>query len=299
MTRLIAVGGVVGISFSAIFVALSGASPSSSAFLRMAIAAPLLLALAWRRGALRDLDPAGVRFALVAGAVFALNVTVWHYNIEVVGTGLSTLMGNAQVIFVGLLAWEFYGERPTRLAIGAIPVMLGAVALVAGLAGGDATVQRPWLGAGLGILTAALNASWLLLLREATRRTRRPLAALAILTLAAAVVAFVAGVVTDPGFSLRLPWEAYAWLAALALISQVFGWLFITPALGRLPALAVAVLLLLQPSLTLLWGALIFGESHGLSQWLGVAVLLGGIALLNVRGTTRPAAVPVQVAREG
>ena len=269
MTRLVALGGAVGIS-SAIFVALADVLPSTSAFLRFAFALPALLLVAWRRGALRGLDRSGERYALLAGGVFALNITVWHYNIDVIGTGLSTVMGNAQVLFIGVLAWLLYGERPTRLALALIPVMLFGVVLLSGLIGVGATTGRPLLGAALGVATALLNATWLLLFREATRRTRRPAGALALLT-GAAVVSLAASF-TDPGFSLGLPTASCGWLLVLAVVSQVFGWLFISPALGHLPALEVAILLLLQPSLTLVWGALVFDESRGPLQWTGVAI---------------------------
>ncbi len=291
MTRPVALGGVVGISFSAIFVALADVSPSTSAFLRFAFALPALLLVAWRRGALRGLDRSGARYALLAGGVFALNITVWHSNIDVIGTGLSTVMGNAQVLFIGVLAWLLYGERPTRLALALIPVMLFGVVLLSGLIGVGATTGRPLLGAVLGVATALLNATWFLLFREATRRTRRTAGALALLTGAAAVVSLAASF-TDPGFSLGLPAASYGWLLVLAVVSQVFGWLFISPALGHLPALEVTILLLLQPSLTLVWDALIFDESHGPLQWTGVAILLGCIALLNRHGSTRPAPAP-------
>jgi len=292
LTRLVAVGGVAGISFSAIFVALAAVSPSTSAFLRMALAAPVLLLVAWRSGALRALSPSACRFALGAGAVFAVNITVWHHNIHLIGTGLSTVMGNAQVVFIGLVAWLLYGERPTRLALVMVPVMVFAVALLSGVVGQAANVDRPLLGMTLGIATALLNAGWTLLFREAARRAEGPAGVLAVLTVAAAVVS-LAVAPTDPGFTLAVPLASYGWLLALAITSQVLGWLFITPALATLPALEVSVLMLLQPVLTLVWGALLFGEAHSPLQWVGVAVMLVSVALVNHFGATRPGRQPM------
>lgn len=289
MTRLVAILGVVGISFSAVFVALAGASPSTSAFLRMAMAAPLLFFIAWRQGELRAASPGAVRFALVSGVVFALNITVWHYNIDLLGTGLATVMGNAQVVFIGLVAWLLYGERPTTLALVAVPVMLFAVVMTSGLIGGSAAVAQPLLGAALGVATAVLNAAWFLLFREATRRVRRPAGVLAYLTGAAALTSLAVSF-TDPGFGLQLSASAFGWLLALAVSAQVVGWLFISPALSRLPALEVAVLMLLQPTLTLGWGALFFGEAHSPWQWAGVVGLLACVAVVNRYGGVRPAA---------
>ena len=42
---------------------------------------------------------------------FAIDLVAWHEGIEQVGAGLATVLGNLQVVFVGLLAWMFLGER--------------------------------------------------------------------------------------------------------------------------------------------------------------------------------------------
>lgn len=264
----------------------------------MALAAPVLLAIAWRQGDLRGMDRQAARWALAAGAVFALNITVWHYNIELMGTGLATVMGNAQVVFIGLVAWLLYGERPTNLALVAVPIMLFAVVMTSGLIGSGPSVARPLLGAALGVATALLNAGWFLLFRAATRRVERPAGVLAYLTVAAAATSLAASI-TDPGFSLMLPAVSYGWLLALALSAQVVGWLFISPALSRLPALEVAVLMLIQPTLTLAWGSLFFGEAHSVWQWSGVVGLLVCVGVVNLYGSVRSpqqAAGPVVLA---
>lgn len=294
MTRLIALLGVTGISFSAIFVGLAGASPSTSAFLRMLYALPPLLLICLFQRDRAPLSPKAVRLALVGGAVFALNITVWHYNIDLVGAGLSTVMGNAQVVFIGLIAWLLFGERPTKAALAFIPVMLFSIVLISGVLEEPGVGEAPVLGAVLGVLTAVLNASWLLLFRQATRASRNTPAVLLILTGAAAAVTFLASF-ADPNFSLAIPAVSHLWLIALALTSQVAGWLLISPALNQLPALEVSVLMLVQPTLTLLWGYLVFGEIHSLWQWFGVAVLLTCVAILNRVGSIEAPAPRVRL----
>lgn len=284
MTRLIALLGVAGISFSAIFVGLAEASPSTSAFLRMLYALPPLALICMLQRNRTPLNRRAIRLALSAGAVFALNITVWHYNIDLVGAGLSTVMGNAQVVFIGLIAWLLFAERPTRAALTFIPVMLGSILLISGVLEEPGVGDAPVLGAILGILTAILNASWLLMFREATRSTNNTPAVLLLLTMAAASVTFLASF-ADPNFSLDIGGLSHFWLVALALTSQVAGWLLITPALNQLPALEVSVLMLVQPTLTLLWGYLVFAEAHSPWQWVGVGILLTCVAILNRVGS--------------
>ena len=73
--------------------------------------------------------------------------------------------------------------------------------------------------------------------------------------------------------------SAIAGLVALALGSQVAGWLLIAYAMPRLPAVETSVMLLLQPMATVLWGYVLFAEDLSVVQWLGVLLVLSGVAV--------------------
>jgi drug/metabolite transporter (DMT)-like permease len=94
----------------------------------------------------------------------------------------------------------------------------------------------------------------------------------------------------DAEFSLAFTWPAHGWLLLLGTLIQVFGWLLITKALPRLPALDTSVMLLLQPALTIVWARLIFAEALAPLQWAGVGLVMVGILIASTRGTVR--AVP-------
>ena len=78
----------------------------------------------------------------------------------------------------------------------------------------------------------------------------------------------------------------HGWLIALAVVAQVFGWLLITVALPRLPALDTSVLLVLQPMLTVIWGLIFFQEFLSPLQWSGVGVVVASVTVLSLRGTS-------------
>ena len=99
----------------------------------------------------------------------------------------------------------------------------------------------------------------------------------------------------DPGFGLLITWPAHGWLLALALGSQVVGWLLITTVLPRIPVLETSILLLLQPVLTVIWGLLFFVELLSPLQWLGVILVLGSIATLTLRGNVARRAQPIRL----
>ncbi|MEX2534653.1 MAG: DMT family transporter [Trueperaceae bacterium] len=84
-------------------------------------------------------------------------------------------------------------------------------------------------------------------------------------------------------------WPAHSWLLTLAVVSQVVGWLSITTALPRLPALETSIILLAQPMGAVLWGRLFFAEDLSAVQWSGAALVLAGVTLLSIRTGKRRA----------
>ena len=79
--------------------------------------------------------------------------------------------------------------------------------------------------------------------------------------------------------------SATLWLVALALLSQVIGWLLIGNALPKLPVVETSVLLLGQPVFAVVWGRLLFTERLSALQWMGAAIVLCGVAALTVGGS--------------
>ena len=98
--------GAFAIAFSGILYRKANVSPSTGAFFRCLWALPPLWLLAVREDRRMGARPIAVRRAAwLAGAFFAADLILWHYSIEYVGAGLATVLGNTQVVIVGLLAW--------------------------------------------------------------------------------------------------------------------------------------------------------------------------------------------------
>jgi drug/metabolite transporter (DMT)-like permease len=279
--------GALVIAFSAILVRLAEVSPSTAAFFRCAYALPLLALLAWledRRYGRRSLSE---RIPLwVAGVMFAADLTFWHHSIEAVGAGLATVLGNVQVVLVGVLAWAALGERPENRSLAAIPVVFGGVILISGVVGSGAYGDDPLLGVVFGVLTAITYALFILILRQGNTDDRRPAGPLFDATLSAAVFSALGGIAVGdidwvPGL------ESQAWLVLLALSSQVLGWLLISVSLPRLPALLTSIVLMLQPVSTVFLGALILSEAPSAIQLLGVAIVIAGVAAATLRPRER------------
>src|SRR5437867_7788649 len=238
--------GAVAIAFSGILFRLSHVSPSTGAFYRCVWALPPL----WVLARLEDRRYGNRRgralwLAWLAGAFLAVDLIIWHNAVEQVGAGLATVLGNVQVVLVGLLAWALLGERPHRSSLAAIPIVGIGVVLISGALGQGAYGSNPGLGAVYGVFTGIAYSGFLLTLRQGSRDLRRPAGPLFTATLAAALgVAAIGAVVGD--LDLTPSWSATGWLILLALSSQVLGWLLISTALPRLPAVVISILLTLQ-----------------------------------------------------
>ncbi|MEM7350183.1 MAG: DMT family transporter [Acidobacteriota bacterium] len=289
MARLWAVTGVLIISFSAIFVRLAGVSPTTSAFFRCLYALPLLVVL-WllQRGSSRR-PPRDRWLAVAAGIFLGLDLAFWHRAIDLIGAGLATVLGNTQVVFVGLLAWLLHGERPTRRALAAVPVVFAGVVLISGVGADRAYGVDPRLGVFFGLLTGITYAIFLLGYRASGRGLGSPVGPLLDATIGAILGTLVVGAV-DRQIDFAVTWPAHGWLLALAVGSQVIGWQLIGAALPRLPALETSVYLLLQPMLTALWAWLLFAERLAPAQLAGMSLVLTGVGWMSMSGSVTPPA---------
>jgi len=278
---LAALAGALAISFSGILYRVAHVSPTTGAVYRCVWALPALGVLAFledRRYGRRPLKHRAL--AWLAGVFFAIDLVAWHQGIEEVGAGLATVLGNLQVVLVGLLAWAILREKPPGRSLAAIPVALVGVVLISGAFEHGAYGRNPGLGVAYGILTALAYSGFLLVLRESNRDLRRPAGPLFDATLVSALGAIAIGLVWG-----NLDWtpslKSQGYLILLALSSQALGWLLISITLPRLPAALTSVLLTFQPVLSVLFAWAILHESPSGLQLGGVALVLSGLLIVS------------------
>ena len=105
--------GATGIGFAPIFVKLRETGPAATAFWRVLIAMPILLALAFWTPAptTRPARPVSRWWLLLPGVFFAGDLTLWHWSLHYTNTANATLLTNFAPIFVCLAGWLWLGER--------------------------------------------------------------------------------------------------------------------------------------------------------------------------------------------
>lgn len=276
---LFVLAGALMISFASIFARLADVPPTTSAFYRMVFGsltfAILLLTRPEMRAGLRD-NWAG---SFLIGALFAADLWFWHRSIFFIGPGLATLLANFQVFMLTAVGVIWFRERlGWRFSAGLVLAMIGLWLLF----GREWAILSPEyrLGVILGLLTALAYALYLLSLRGLQIRHGhiRPEARLAQVTICCGLILGTLNLLEGNSFAIPDSSTLLA-LIALGVFCQVLGWLFITKGMPFLPAGIVGLLLLLQPSASISWDALLFGLRLAPLELTGVALALVGIYL--------------------
>ena len=275
--------GAIVIAFSAILVKAANVPPATASVFRCAYALPFLLAVATtERRAFGPRPRSQVLLAWAAGILFAIDLEMFHHTIPLVGAGLATVLGNTQVVFVGVLAWLLLREHmPVRTAF-SIPVVLAGVVLISGVIGADAYGANPQLGVLTGLMTGISYAGFLIVLRRGNADVRRPAGPLFDATLSATLVSLLIG---WPLGELQLipTWPAHGLLFVLAFTNQFVGWLLISVSLPRLPSALSSVVLTIQPLSSVVLAMFLVGEQPSGLQLLGGAIIVAGLLLATVR----------------
>jgi drug/metabolite transporter (DMT)-like permease len=269
--------GATFIALSPIFVRVSEAGPTATAFWRVALAVPVLWAVFFLRtkpGARRYAGQWPLLFA--AGLAFAGDLGFWHASVMLTSVANSTLLANLASIFVTLAAWIFLRQRPSRLFLAGLGAALVGVTLLvhtslefspSGLAG-DA----------LGVVTAMFYAGYILAVKSLRDRGETTLHLMAVTTSITALFLLPAALASGEQM---LPVSAFGWwmLIGLALISHAAGQGLIAYALAHLPAAFSSVSLLFQPVMAALFAWALLSESLVPLQMLGGVIVLAGIYL--------------------
>jgi drug/metabolite transporter (DMT)-like permease len=268
--------GATCIALSPIFVRVSEAGPTATAFWRVAIAVPVLWLLYLRSSKTTRRYSGQWPLLMAAGFAFAGDLAFWHASVKLTSVANSTLLANLASIFVTLAAWLFLRQRPSGLFLaGLVTALAGVFTLVRASVELSPTALA---GDALGVLTAMFYAAYLLAVKALRDRKQSTLEVMAVTsTITAAILLPVALASGET----MLPRSASGWavLAGLALVSHAAGQGLIAFALAHLPAAFSSVSLLFQPVMAALFAWMILAEPLVPLQVLGGCIVLAGIYL--------------------
>lgn len=288
--------GVLAIATASIFIRIAlAAVPDAGvgfslvlAASRLTIAALCLLPAWWHLPRLQP-QPHAIAYALAAGTCLALHFATWITSLAYTSIAASTVIVTTNPVWVALLSWWLWQERPPQRTLLGIGIALGGGGLIAlGDAHGGAGSQ-PLLGDVLALVGAWAASLYFLLGREAQRRGLGVTAYVAIAYTTAACLLvplpLLVGVTYWPH-----PPIVYACIVLMALLSQVIGHTSCNWAMRWTSATIVALALLLEPVAASLLAWIIFQEVPGLVVRLGAVVLLAGVAIATLGQRSSPPA---------
>lgn len=284
------------IGSNGLMVRLSGLPPTVSAFWRMALAGVLFAAMVTLRRGWKPMPGRAWAWLALPACAFAADLWLWHRSILIVGPGLATLLGNAQVFFMALAGAVLFGERIGAAFIAGLALAAFGLWL---LLGGDWAALPPhyrwgvWLGLGTGFCYAAYNLGLKRTQSEADCDAPGAASTEQVLCFAAFGTALLLGaMVRIEGDSFAIPdLRTLSILLALAGIGHCLAWSLISRAMARLPVTLIGLLLLLQPLIAFLLDVLVLHHQAQPREWLGLGLALAGIFVAGMR--RRPIPEPI------
>jgi drug/metabolite transporter (DMT)-like permease len=247
--------------------------PESSAFFRVLLSAPFFMVLAlWsnpRPGRrVRANTTAPLYLYLLAAFFFAADLLAMHIAIKAINTSIATLFTNAAPLFIAIYGLLGLTDRPDARFGRALPLALGGLFLLVGIAAFDPSA--PLWGYLVGLAAGGLYAAYLITVRALKSHNAGSAGIMVAVTIGSTI--FLSPLLLAPDFT--VPREAMVWLQVMALVvfGQVLGQGLVTVALRHLPVASSSIVLMIQPVFVAAVSWPILGEF--LSGWQLVGMLL-------------------------
>lgn len=277
--KLLMLVGVLGASFSSVFVRFSSA-PSLILVVYRSFFSMLLLgpyALLFHRKEVLSVHRRELLPALASGVFLGLHFTAYFESLRWTSIAASVVLVDTSVFFVALVGVLFLGQKLSKRAWFAIALTFFGSVVVA-LADTSAGVDplRGNLIALLGSLFLAVYTMLGAVCRRTVSNTAYTFWAYLAALVTVLVMAFIGGTPVLGYAPVNLLTGFGMAVCCTLLGHSVFNW-----GLKYLPAAFISTLKLLEPVLASVWGLLLFTEKPGLTVILGSCIIICGIALYN------------------
>jgi drug/metabolite transporter (DMT)-like permease len=256
-------------------VRLAEVGPVASAFWRLALAVPFLLAIAFGGRGRARLPAALVGLVALGGLFFAADLATWHVGIGLTKLANATLFGNFSSFLLMVYGFFLLRRLPGRVqALALLFAVLGA-----GLLMGSSYELSPRNFTGdLFALAAGLLYTFYLIAVDRARRTMAPMPVVAIATATGALpLLFVSALLGEQ--IMPTDWTP---LILLSFGSQLVGQGLLVYSIGHLSPVVVGLGLLTQPAVSALIGWLAYGERLGIADAVGAVLIAAALVLIRL-----------------
>jgi len=272
------VTGILALSMTAMFIRWADAPATITGFYRLVLSSLILLPFfIFNSSKNNRITHKNIIFPLLGGLFTAFDFAFWNSAVLYTTASNATLLGNTAPLWVALVTIFIFRKRlPKGFWIGLVLTLSGAALVLS-----SDFIIHPRLGLGdLMAMAAGLFYAGYLLSTQRGRETLDPLSYMAIMVISASLVTFVINIILGVSFT---GYSQQSWLVflLLAIVSQIFGYMSISYALGHLPASVVAPSMIGQPILTTVLAIPLLGELPQPVQLVGGIIALTGIYLIH------------------
>jgi drug/metabolite transporter (DMT)-like permease len=222
----------------------------------------------------------------------ALHFAAWISSLNYTSIAASTTLVTTNPIWVALLAWWIWGEKPPRQSLWGIGLALMGSMVVA-LAGksGTAIASYPLLGNSLALLGAILVSLYFLLGRQAQREGLSLSHYITLAYSSAAIALLPLPWFWGTAYG-GYPWAVYGYIVLMAIFAQLWGHTSLNWSLKWLSPTLVTLAILFEPVGASLLAWLILGEIPSINTIGGGILVLWGVAIAVVGASShRPRSI--------
>ena len=238
----------------------------------------LAAALLWLVVGVRGVSRRDAGLALLLGAVgYAAPAAGYFAALERLDASVLALLVYVFPVIVAVSAVALRRERASRRTAGALALSLGGLLLVLGAAGSLDPV-----GTLLGLATAVVYSAYVLGSEGIAGRVA-PLALSTLVCTGAAASLTAAGLAGGDLDPASVSASGFVWLGGLAVVSTVGAIGLFFAGLRQVGPTAASILSTLEPVVTVALAFVAFGESLGLAQLAGGALVIAAVLAIRTK----------------
>ena len=267
-----AVSVIWGVPYLFIKIAVEEMSPSLVAWSRLALAAAVLLPIAWKLGALRGLGKRWQVLTVFAAVEMAIPWPLIGFGEVHISSSFAAILIAAVPLFVALIAVRFdHSERPTRARLAGMLIGLAGVAALVGI---DVGTHRDELLGSLAVLVAAFCYAVGPMIVKRRLSDVDPLGPVAA-SLAIATVLVMPFALADLPESTPSA-DAIVSIAVLGLVCSALAFLLFFRLIADVGPARASIITYVNPVVALALGVAILDESLTTGAVVGLLLILAG-----------------------
>ena len=269
--------GAMLIGFAPIFVKFSLLSSTAITFYRMLLALPFLFLLNYKinnRLLFNVKHNKTIIYAALAALAFTVDLTLWHFSMDITSISNATIIVNSAPIFVAIISYIFFKEKLSKEFFTSF--LITYIGIIGLIYYSNNYINGKILGDILCLIAALFYGIYLLVIAKLGNEDS--LNIIFYTTLFCCIFSIVPMLIEGGSM---IPASAFEWinLLLMAVLCQFGGQYFITHGIGKISASDGSIGLLMQPLTATILAAIIFSEILNLIQILFVLVTLFGIYL--------------------